>query len=265
VVPEVSVYVTKNSEYTQILVDLGLTLLEAKTYFALATLGKTDVKTISKASNVVREEIYRIMPKLEEIGLVEKIIDRPTLYKALPLKEGLSILIQRRTKKNLELQNKTRALIQNLQKDNLRNTVQEENSQFIITSETTLFRKRIDRCIQKAQTSIDIVISPKIFDGMIFYHFKNLKKALGKSVKIRVTTEKIEKETPPRNIGVFKKNPFFICKYLFSSIPVTMALFDNKEVNIRISDNLVPNLWSNNPEIVKLAASYFDEMWNRAK
>lgn len=44
-----------------------------------------------------------------------------------------------------------------------------------------------------------------------------------------------------------------------------MAIFDNKEVNIRVSDTLVPFLWTNNPNVVKLAEIYFENMWNNAQ
>jgi DNA-binding IclR family transcriptional regulator len=54
--------------------------LKSKVYLTLATLGKADVKTIAKASNIARQEIYRIMPTLQKLGLTEKIITNPTMY-----------------------------------------------------------------------------------------------------------------------------------------------------------------------------------------
>ncbi|MEX2723761.1 MAG: helix-turn-helix domain-containing protein [Candidatus Freyarchaeota archaeon] len=59
-------------EYIQTLTDLGLTFLQAKTYLNLAKLGKANVQTIAKASNVARQDIYRIMPSLQKLGLAEK-------------------------------------------------------------------------------------------------------------------------------------------------------------------------------------------------
>jgi sugar-specific transcriptional regulator TrmB len=59
-----SLFLIKDSEYIQTLMSLGLTFLQAKVYLSLVALGKSDAKTISKASDIVREEIYRIMPYL---------------------------------------------------------------------------------------------------------------------------------------------------------------------------------------------------------
>jgi len=102
-----------DEECVQTLMGLGLTLLQAKTYLTLAKLGVADVKTISKVTNVARQDGYRVTPKLQKLGLAEKIISTPTLYKAIPLKMGLSILLQQKVEENTELQEKTKALITN--------------------------------------------------------------------------------------------------------------------------------------------------------
>jgi sugar-specific transcriptional regulator TrmB len=64
--------------------DLGLTSLQAKTYLALVTLGKANVQTIAKASNVARQDVYQVMPTLQKLGLGEKIIAKPIIYEATP-------------------------------------------------------------------------------------------------------------------------------------------------------------------------------------
>jgi sugar-specific transcriptional regulator TrmB len=194
---------------------------------------------------------------------VEKIIARPTIYKALPLKEGLSILLQRRTEENGELQKKTKVLLLNLREIDLGNTYQNEGSQFIITSEKRLFRKRFEKCVDMAQTKIDIVLSQHLFEEMIFHHLKCLENATRKGVEIRVLAEENKDKIISGKPKVLTDNHLFKLKHLFAPIPVTMAIFDDKELHIRISDDLVPSLWSNNPKIVKLAISYFDETWNK--
>jgi sugar-specific transcriptional regulator TrmB len=254
----------EEAEYNQTLMKLGLTVLQAKTYLALIKLGESDVNTIAESSNIVREEIYRIMPTLERKGLVERTLGRPTIYMALPLKEGLTLLIQRRKMENTELEKKTNALIQNLPDEDTEKDFQKANSKFIITSEVALFRKRFERFIQTAQSKIDVVASPVVLEGMLFHHFEELKEALAKGVEIRLITEKTDNRTTLRNMEVYKKKQLLKIKHLVTSVPVTMALFDGKEVNLRLSKELVPSLWTNNPEVVKLAASYFEDMWRRS-
>jgi len=74
----------------------GVNVFAGKTYLGLAKLGVADVKTISKVSNVARQDVYRLTPKLQKCGLAEKIISTQTLYRAIPLKKGLSTLLQQK-------------------------------------------------------------------------------------------------------------------------------------------------------------------------
>ena len=79
----------------EILSDFGLTHNQAKVYTAIAKLRLASVSQVSKVSKVRREDIYRIMPKLEKMGLIEKILGKPTKIRATPVEEALPLLIKR--------------------------------------------------------------------------------------------------------------------------------------------------------------------------
>jgi sugar-specific transcriptional regulator TrmB len=134
----------------QTLMGLGLSFLHAKTYINLAKLGKADVKTISKTSNVARTDTYRIMLTLEKQGLAEKIIAETTIYKATPMNEGLSILLQKRKEETVELEKSVKLLMRNFKSTDLRDSL-EENPQFKITSEMRLLLKMHENLIRSAQ------------------------------------------------------------------------------------------------------------------
>jgi sugar-specific transcriptional regulator TrmB len=252
-------------EHIQTLVELGLTLLQAKTYLALATLGKAEVKTISKVSNVVRQDIYRIIPTLQKLGLAEKIITTPAMYEATPIKDGVSILLQHRTREYTELQKKTRKLLNNFQKNKVITTLQED-SQFIFVSARTNFVKRHEKATQMAQASIDFIGPWESFKALLFYGLQDFKRAIKRSVKIRIITEKSEgKESIPKVTQALKKNLFFEVRYISAPAPIGMMIFDKKEFNLSVSDREWPSLWSSNPSIIKLATSYFEDLWNKTQ
>lgn len=252
-------------KHVQTLMGLGLTSLQAKTYLTLAKLGKAEVRTISKASNAARQDIYRIIPTLQKMGLAEKIIATPTIYKATPLEKGLSTLLQQKIEENDELQEKTNALINSFEENTAEIAFKEDRLQFIITSEESLFRKRITEATNVAQTSNDVILTSEGLRAMLFHQRQNLKRAMKKGVKIRVIAEKPEnKQLINRTTKALEENSFFKLKYISVPPQICMAIFDNKEVNIRISNGVVPSFWSNNPNIVNLAISYFDKLWNKA-
>jgi len=78
----------------KVLIGFGLTGNQARVYLALARLKLATVGQISKVSKVRREDVYRILPKLEKMGLVEKLLGKPCKIRATPVEEALSVLIK---------------------------------------------------------------------------------------------------------------------------------------------------------------------------
>ncbi len=248
----------------QTLVGFGLTCLQAKTYLALVKLGKADVNAIAKASNVARQDIYRIMPTLQKLGLTEKIIAKPTMYKATPIREGLSILLQNRKTEIAELQKNARVLINTFQANNAEIFLTEEETQFTITSEITRLLKMHKKQTENAQESIDVMIPIINVPSKVNDEWSNLKKPLKRGIKVRLITPKPSKETAPTAWQTFVKNPSFELKYLTAPINFGMHIFDKKEITLAVSTKkILPSLWSNNPHVVELAINYFNEMWNK--
>jgi sugar-specific transcriptional regulator TrmB len=248
-------------EHIQTLIGFRLTLLQAKIYLTLAKFEKADVKTLSKASNVARQDIYRIMPTLQKLGLTEKIIAKPTMYKATPIKEGLSILLQNRKKEIAELQNKTTSLIRNFQAKNTKIEPKEE-THFIMTSEITRFLKIHRKQAQKVQESVDIMIPLITVPSEVKDEWVHLKGPLKRGVKVRVIAQDPAEETAQAPWQFLAKNPFFEIKYSAAPPNFGMHIFDRKEVTLQVSaKSILPSLWTNNSTVVELASSYFNCMW----
>lgn len=248
---------------------LGPTLLQSTIYLTLTKLGNADVTTISKASKVARSDVYRIMPSLQKMGLVEKIIAKTTIYKATPLKEGLTILLENKKRECAELEKETRFLIDNFHNNNLQDCW-EQNQQFKVTSEWTLLKKMHEKMIQSAKTSIDITVPRKILQMLVFDQGPYLEEAKKRNVKIRAVTERVGGKKPqlPKNAEASAKNFFNETKYT-NGVLFGMHIFDGKEVTLNMNlspkdtaPKPVPSLWSNDPNVVKLAETYFEHIWN---
>jgi sugar-specific transcriptional regulator TrmB len=205
------------------------------------------------------------LPTLQKLGLADKIVARPTIYRAIPLEDGFSMLLHRRTEEYNELQNKAKLVFNNFIVNNSKVDSQEETSQFIITSERKLFLKKFKEDVSKAQASINIIYS-KIGMSIIAFHVvEQIEKAMTRGVKIRAITNKVEEKSIDRNIQALKKNPAFELKFIANDISVGLVIFDNKAVKIRMYDKISPSLWTNNRNIVKLAEIYFESVWNNAQ
>ena len=247
------------------LMDLGLTLVQAKIYLSLTKLDNATIKIISKNSNLARQDVYRIIPSLERRGLVEKIIDKPTKYKATPIKIGFSALLQQRIMQDAELKKKTNELLKNIHDEKIKNESTDEEPHFIIISEISLLFKKLMKSTQESKISIDSIGNWASFEGVVLGGFKDFKKAMERGVKIRSITEKpADAKELNRCVKILRKNPLYELRFIPSPAPSTMAIIDKKELNISISNNSVCSLWSNNPAIVGLAINNFEDIWHKA-
>ncbi len=257
-------------EEIQTLMDLGLSLLQAKAYLALAALGTATIKSVAKTANMAQQDIYRLMPKLQKMGLAEKILTAPTTYKVTPVKSGVPILLQRRAQEYAELEKKTEKLLNSAHESNLNTVLYDEESQFVITSEKTLLYRKFEKENRAAQQSIDMAGKWEGVKVALFYYLQGeFRKAMKKGVRIRIITEQHEGDKSMLKIlRGLKKNPLFGIRYLPSPVPLKTVIYDDKEVNMCIAispDRDVPSLWSNNPNFVKVMISHFEEMWNIAR
>ena len=78
----------------QTLLHLGLTASQAKVYLALLRLA-TDNKgtTIAKFADVPRQDVYRLLAELQQIGIVQKTLARPATFRCVPPEETVYQLI----------------------------------------------------------------------------------------------------------------------------------------------------------------------------
>lgn len=253
----------QSDKVLDILMKLGLTELQAKTYLTLTRFQKAEVKKISETSKIARQDLYRIIPTLEKLGLVEKIIATPILYKAIPLSEGTSSLFQRKSNEYSSLKSSLELLIAHSEENSKAVAEEENEAEFVITSE----RKRLVAKLEKAyseSTSIDIMLPGNALNFMIFNFYESLNAALSKGAKIRVMANKSELRVGTRQkLGNLKANPNFQIKTVDTAFEFGMAICNGREVNIAISNKEVPSLWTNNRQIVKINQIMFENEWNR--
>lgn len=245
---------------------LGLTSVQARVYIALAQSGISTIKTISKVSRVARQDIYRITSVLQKLGLVEKIIAAPTMFRAIPIKDAISILLERRTKETSELQAQTKELLKKFKKIKAITTAPQEETQFILVPEKEALILRTKQAVMSAQRSTDIIITWKKFPQMLLLLAKEFREAIKRGVKIRYIVEKTEYENSwPEIVQAFTRNSSFKLRFVPNPPNTVFGIFDEKEVFIATSTAgyaaEYPALWSNNPSLISAMHDLFEIMW----
>lgn len=96
----------------ELLIDIGLSAPEARTYLALYQLQEAQTGILAKSANVPTSKIYEILQKLTEKGLVSYGIQNNTkIFQAAP-PEALATLIE---KKETELKKQKEQIVQAIQ------------------------------------------------------------------------------------------------------------------------------------------------------
>ncbi|HLN44980.1 MAG TPA: helix-turn-helix domain-containing protein [Candidatus Sulfotelmatobacter sp.] len=250
------------------LTELGLTLLEAKAYIVLSMMNTASIKIISKNANIVKQDVYRIMPRLQKLGLVEKIVASQIMYKAVPLEEGISTLLQNKARTYANLQVRTTELINRFREVDPDNTVKED-FQFRIISERFLLLRTLDTITDRSRECIDIAQFWEFTMGMLFKHgSSNLENAMKRGVRIRWVTEKHREDNKAdERLRSLTRYPLFEIRYMDPPIPIRMAIYDRQDAIMGISytlDDWVNSLWSNNRMFVEVLGNYYEQLWSSA-
>ena len=119
----------------KVLFDLGLTLKQARVYLALSRSRILKISEISRISNVVRPDLYKTLSKLQQLGLVERIIQTPIAYSAIPIEEGVSLLLENKREKFRRIRAETQILLEKAKMNKPNNSDPLIGAQFILYPE----------------------------------------------------------------------------------------------------------------------------------
>ncbi len=244
----------------------GLTCNQAKVYLALGSKKFFTAREVQKKAQVPRQEIYKILYALKELGFVERTISRPLRFKGISVQQGLSFLLKQKIQETKKMKKKAEDLIENYHQENSNDKVLDIKPHFVLISknQASIIKRREE--IDNAQTNIDLIGSWKRFSQTLYIFGENAKKALERDVKMRVILEKPKNMNDiPEEINYFKQFSNFQLKYILDPPKAVIEIFDKKEAMIKTSVKawLTENtsLWTDNPCLISIISDYFELMW----
>jgi sugar-specific transcriptional regulator TrmB len=256
-------------EEVRTLTQIGFTRNQAKLYITLLNIGKSNGRTISEQSKVPRQEVYRVLDELQEMGLVEKVIALPCEFKAVSMREGLSILLKQKAKVYKEAEEKTEILLRKFE-PNEENRHEEKECLFIVVPRKGVLINRIRNEHDNSQRSVDLVTTVRRLLQAIPHCFENYEKALERGVKYRVVTEKPkDEEAFLKNIEVLLAKPNFRLRNIRNHPGANVAIFDKKRALVAVFSeaNLEesPVIWTNYASFLAIYQAYFENIWVAAQ
>lgn len=256
----------------EILSDFGLTRNQAKVYMAVAQFGLASVGQISRLSKVRREDVYRILPKLEKIGLVERLLGTPVKVRATSVEGALSILIKHEqdvaNQKISSLKARKETFLKHFKPTTMKPKLGEEPNFALLSERDQILGKSLNM-LRKVKRELDIVCSRTKLMQLIHNFAQQLKGAAQKHVKIRIISELPEHEDLMPRILEEYVSPGTAVDLRYSDIPSGhYMIVDLREALMatttegNLADN--PCLWTSNISLVRMLQGNFESLWHNS-
>jgi sugar-specific transcriptional regulator TrmB len=254
-------------EHVETLVKLGLTSLQSRIYLTVLTLQKANVGKISNTAEIARPDVYRVLPTLEKLGLVRKVLASPIIYEPTPLKDACTLLLQRKKDEYSDAQERSMTLIKEFNERTQIVIGESGTEHFTIINSKELLLEKFREADITTKKTVDIISDWHTIRGLLLGCIEASEQAMQRGVKIRLITDK--ESFDRRAEAASKKNPLLEVRYLDGQVPVRAGIYDGRLANMRVrtkEDNeMVPSLWSDNPDFIKVMVGYFECLWQRAK
>ncbi len=252
-----------DEEHLRILTSLGLTVREAKIYFALNKIGKASIKDLSVAAKMDRPNVYGVITKLQKLNLIEQMLTTPIVYKAVSFDQGVQMMLEHKRNEFSELSESTKELIRYYKRVDKKLPCEE--SKLIIVPKKKPTEKKFDELFSRTEKSNEAICywpDPEISLNYL-HRWKNM---LKKNVAIRLIVHMpTKKELPPQVIELMH-NQLFKLRFIADLPKIALSIYDQKEVflSTSMSTSESSHLLVRSVGFVSFFHDYFELLWEKS-
>ena len=258
-----------NDENTDLLLGLGLSLNQARVYLAILKLEKTTVGHVSKFSKVRREDVYRVLPSLEKMGLIERLMGKPTEVRATLISNSLTSLLTEEKNRFEERLSDMRSKVQKLTLKDWKQPPPGEESIYILIAEKKAILAKTSELINNSEKEVGMIADNQRITQVLAHFSEEHKHAIKKGAQIRLIFEgenpdALLKEKVKKLVGIASVHVKFHLEPLNHFI-----MSDDKEALITTSKESglgdSPSLWTNNGNLIGVLRTGFESDWEKAE
>jgi sugar-specific transcriptional regulator TrmB len=257
------------------LTRFGLSVNQAKVYLSIVQSASASVNTISKTTHIYRQDIYKILPKLEEMGLITKTIERPLTIAAIPMEEALNYIIsieqQKASERIKSLKADLKALANAIEeiREQSETTTQEEVQAIFLSTERAR-KNKLDVSYENARTKCDLVMNFELLRRLLPVLRKRFQALATNKVKTRLLVDTAKKKDMVKRTleEIIPSTGDFTVKLTAGKITVKPYLIiDRKEAHIstrkKTTSALPCILWTNSKNIIITYEENFEKNWKK--
>ncbi|MGE5532897.1 MAG: TrmB family transcriptional regulator [Bacillota bacterium] len=253
---------TQKEAYVELLMKAGLSQLQSRIYITLLITGTVNVGYISRASRIARQNVYRILPELESLGLVQRIIDKPILFKPTPLKQALELLLKKKKFENEQIQQGINGL--NCDFSPFMDSLIEDE-RLIVSSEFWNIANCHKELFQESVRNIDII--NQNIPAFLEDHCIDIESATKRGVNVRLAVQQTKISIPNRLLRL-TKNPLFKLKYITEKMQTSqefgLIIFDGRRICLSITEKGKTSraLTTSNSNLLRISKTFFEYIWD---
>jgi len=255
----------QENEEIQNLQFLGLTLNQARVYSALAKLESATAKNLSGISGLAACDIYRVIPELQKLGLLETTIAIPKLFRATPPQDAMKILLKQKQEDIQKMQSKAKEFLAKI--ETVKNPENEDFAKIVLIPNWKRAVQLGMTRLLKTKEQLDAILKNELFYHLNSKTAKHLEKLLRRKVRMRFLLESTKAiERQDKDIAKLLRNPNFQVRIVKTKISASVLLHDNANAFVSTSmDGLnKPIYWTDNQCMVSVIRGYFENEWREA-
>jgi sugar-specific transcriptional regulator TrmB len=252
--------------------NFGLTVNQSKVYLSIVQHGKTRVSKISKGTQLHRQDIYKLLPKLERMGLITRTIGKPFMLEALSMEKALGTLILKEKEKQDQRISCLQKNLKEVENSLGRQQETREDDFFTLLTTDNAIRNRTQIIAKKIRKEMLIVATAENIKKTGFNYFRDILKTVADNrAKTRlIIANSGDIDTIKQTIDKIAPNKGeFTARISNPSDRQNYQIFDSKELCVATERKTETGhaclFWTNDQTIVDVFKGHFKRMWNISK
>jgi sugar-specific transcriptional regulator TrmB len=244
----------------------GLTDYEARIYLTLIVKGSLEASKVSKHADIPRPHTYSVLKSLQMRGLVTVIPEAVNRYRAVPLDEGMDLLMEEKEKSFSALK---------LTRDELLSEIKPKeaipsgnHSSVILYYGRQNVYKLVDEMFSRCDGSCDIMTTGRGIVRFYKYFSDKASEFRSKDIKVRF----IAPVTPEVHDIALRMSKLVELRHIEQMPYIRFVLVDAKEVLFAeyAEDDFKDTgretgIWINQEELARMMKSMFENTWANTK
>lgn len=235
---------------------------EIRVYLYLARFGAHKAQSIAEALGVHRTEAYKILTRLEEQGLISRVMERPMKFLAVPFENVLNNLIEERRQRIYQMEQRKAELLKIWASLPEPEKVNRRKETFQVLEGKKHISVRLNELLQNAGKEFHMIVSD---DNLIWlYNTPFLDDVQKKAEKDGLTTRLMTNYSPTSSyvldqMEIGKGDFSYLKKEKISGFFIN----DKREMILIVANNQnnVTGMWTNYKTLVESYIILFSLLW----